>query len=160
MIKKFRPKVFEAPLPEKGEIPVAPQAPLPPPGQLRRLEDKSDSAESVISAGSSFKGEIRGRAGVRILGEIVGNIRCEGLVRVEEAGKVKGKIESPYVILGGELEGDIFSAQHVELRSTAKMRGNIKTALLAIAEGCFIEGQIEMGSPEDQPLKFAEKRKT
>jgi cytoskeletal protein CcmA (bactofilin family) len=40
------------------------------------------------------------------------------------------------------------------------MRGNLKTALLAIAEGGLIEGQIEMGKPEDQPLKFAEKRKT
>lgn len=139
---------------------AVPKPSPPPPEQRRRLEDRFDSAESVIAAGSAFKGEISGRPGLRVGGELVGNIHSEGLVRVEESGKVKGNIESPYVILEGELKGDILAAQHVELRSKANMLGNIKTELLAIAEGCLIEGQIEMGKPENQPLKFAEKRKT
>jgi cytoskeletal protein CcmA (bactofilin family) len=158
MIKKIRDRFLGSPGSARREIPVAPAAPRPLPEKRRRLEDRLDPEESHISAGSSFKGEISGRAGARIAGELLGNIRSEGLVRVEESGKVKGKIESPYVILEGELEGDIISARHVELRSRAKMRGNIKTALLAIADGSYFQGQIDMANPEDQPLKFTEKR--
>ena len=138
--------------------PVSPEIPQPLPEQHRRLEDRLGPDESLISAGSSFQGEISGRAGLRIEGELRGNIRSEGLVRLVESGKVKGNIESPYVILEGELEGDIRSAQHVELRSRAKMRGNVKTALLAVAEGCIFEGEIDMANPEDLPVKFTEKR--
>jgi len=160
MLKGIRSKIFGAARSRGPQKPVSPEIPQPPPERQRRLEDRSDPAESLISAGSSFKGEISGRAGARISGELLGNIRSEGLVRVEETGKVKGKIDSPYVILEGELEGDIRSARHVELRSRAKMRGNIKTALLAIADHCSFEGQIDMANPEDQPVKFTEKRNT
>jgi len=158
MIKKIKDKLLGTPKSGGHEIPAAPPAPQRPPEHRRRMEDRLGPDESLISARSSFRGEISGRAGVRIEGEFLGNIRSEGLVRLAESGKVKGNIESPYVILEGELEGDIRTAQHVELRSRAKMRGNIKTAILAIADGCVFEGQIDMPSPEAQPLKFAEKR--
>ena len=158
MIKKIRSRLFGTPGSGGQEIPAAPPAAQRPPEQRRRLEDRSDPAESVISAGSSFKGDISGRAGARIAGKFLGNILSEGLVRIEETGKVKGNIDSPYVILEGELEGDIRSARHIELRSTAKMRGNIQAALLAIADGCVFEGQIDMPAASDQPLKFTEKR--
>lgn len=126
--------------------------------QFRRLEDRSGPDDSVVSAQSSFKGEISGRAGVRVAGDVQGDIRSEGLVWVEETGKVKGNIFCSYIILEGELEGDIGPSLHVELRTKAKMRGNIKTKLLAIADGSFFDGQVNMPTPEAKPVRFAEKR--
>jgi cytoskeletal protein CcmA (bactofilin family) len=140
------------------ENPIPPETPQPSLEKHRRLEDMADSGESFLSARSSFKGDLSGPAGARIAGEVQGNIRCEGLIRTEETAKIKGNVYSPHVILEGELEGDICSAVRVELRSKAKMRGNIETQELAIAEGCFFEGQISMGTPEAQPVRFKEKR--
>lgn len=128
------------------------------PEKFRRLEDRADASESVISARSSFKGEISGQAGVHILGDFNGNIHSEGLVRSGETAKIKGNIHSPYVIVGGEFEGSIFSARQVELRATARMRGNIETEKLAIADGSFFEGQIQMPNPDSRPVRFAERR--
>jgi len=124
----------------------------------RRLEDRVHPNESVIAAQSSFVGRISGQPGARILGRFEGDIQSEALVRAGKSAKIKGNIHSPYVILEGELEGDICSARQVELRTEAKMRGNIETEKLAIADGCFFEGQIRMAAPEAQPVRFTERR--
>jgi len=140
------------------ERPSAPETPLAQTKHFRRLEDRSVADDSVVSAQSSFKGEISGRAGVRIAGEVQGDIRSEGLVWVEETAKVKGDIFCAYIILEGELEGNIGPALHVELRAKARMRGNIQTQLLAVADGSFFEGQVNMPTPEAEPVRFTEKR--
>ncbi|OGD34979.1 MAG: hypothetical protein A2V45_10580 [Candidatus Aminicenantes bacterium RBG_19FT_COMBO_58_17] len=158
MLKGFKSKVFGAPSSEAPERSVSSETPQDAAKQFRRLEDRSGPDDTVVSAQSSFKGDISGRAGARIAGEMQGDIRCEGLVWVEETAKVKGDIHCAYVILEGELEGNIGPSLHVELRTKAKMRGNIETKLLAIADGSFFEGQVNMPTPEAQPVHFAEKR--
>jgi cytoskeletal protein CcmA (bactofilin family) len=82
---------------------------------------------------------------------VQGEIRCEGLVWVGETGKIKGDIVSAYVILEGELEGNIGPSLHVELRSSARMRGNIDTKVLAIADGTSFEGQVNMPTTRPGP---------
>jgi cytoskeletal protein CcmA (bactofilin family) len=158
MLKGFKSKLFGAPSPEAPERPLSPEIPQAAAKPVRRLEDRSGPDDSVVSAQSSFKGEISGRAGVRVAGEVQGDIHCEGLVWVEETAKVKGNIFCAYVILEGQLEGNIGPALHVELRTKARMRGNIQTKLLAIADGSYFEGQINMPTPQTQPGRFAEKR--
>lgn len=160
MLRGFKSKVFGAPHPEPPEQPAPPEAPPAETKKSRRLEDRSAPDDSVISGQSSFKGEINSRSGVRVVGEMRGDIRCEGLVRIEETGKMTGHIFSAYVILEGELQGDIGPAHHVELRTKARMRGNIHTKLLAIADGSQFEGGINMPAPESRHERFAEKRQT
>ncbi|MGB7294192.1 MAG: polymer-forming cytoskeletal protein [Candidatus Aminicenantales bacterium] len=158
MFKWFKSKTQDpASFPGK-ESPKADGSPQARVEVYRRLEDRVDPTESVISVQSSFKGEIRGQAGAHILGSFEGDIHSEGLVRTGKTARIKGNIYSTYVILQGNLEGDICSAKQVELRAQAKMRGNVETELLAIADGCFFEGQIRMAAPEDQPVRFSEKR--
>lgn len=140
------------------EIPPSPEIPQAAPEKRRRLEDRVDPNESVISSRASFKGKISTQTGARISGELLGNIDSQGLVWVEETGKIKGNIHSPYVILEGELEGDISSARHVEIRAKARMRGNIETELLAVEDGCVLEGRVDMPNSEAKSVKFAEKR--
>ena len=160
MLRGFKSKVFGAPHPDSPEIPVSLETAPAPAKQFRRLEDRSVPGDSAISAQSSFKGEVNSRAGIRVAGEMQGDIRCEGLVRIEETGKMTGNIFSAYVILEGELDGDIGPALHVELRTKSRMRGNIHTKLLAIADGSHFEGSINMPAPEARRERFAEKRQS
>ena len=158
MIKGFKSKIKDSLSSSGNASENAGDAAPAQPKKYRRLEDRVDPNKSVISAQSSFKGEISGPAGAHILGDFEGNISSEGLVWAGKTAKIKGNIQSPYVILEGELHGDIISARQVELRTNAKVRGNIETEMLAIADGCFFEGQIKMAKPETQPIRFKERR--
>jgi cytoskeletal protein CcmA (bactofilin family) len=158
MFKGFKPKIKDQASAQAGKDQSTGDSSPAQMEKYRRLEDRVDPDESVISARCSFKGEISGQAGAHILGNFEGDVRSEGLVRGGKTAKIKGNIHSPYVILEGELDGDILSARQVELRTKAKMRGNIETEMLAIADGCFFEGQIRMATPEAQPVRFIERR--
>lgn len=126
----------------------------------RRVEDKIGSTVSIIAPNTKFKGTIKGRDTLFIAGHLEGKINSEGLVRIDKAGRIDGTINSPYVIIEGEIKGDIQSAEHVELRSEARVTGNIYTAKIVMAEGCTLQGEVHTPREEDKPIVFVEKRKS
>ena len=127
-------------------------------GTQRRLEDKVGDSVSIISEKTKIKGRIEGPDSILISGRYQGEIVCDRLVRIVRGGKMEGPISAPFVIIEGEVIGDISAAQHVELRSKGKVTGNISTEKFAMAEGSFLQGEIHMPSPEDKPQVFIEKR--
>lgn len=124
----------------------------------RRIEDKAGPEESFLARGTKFIGDISGTEGVQVAGHLKGNIQSKGLAWIQRGGKIEGNISSRYTIIEGELNGNINSPEHVELRAEANVIGNIRTAKIAIAEGSFFQGEIHMPSKEDTPIRFEEKR--
>jgi cytoskeletal protein CcmA (bactofilin family) len=124
----------------------------------RRLEDQVDEARSSIAPHTEFKGGIKGEEGVEVAGGMKGDIQSRRLVWIAAGGRMKGDVRSPYVIVEGELDGNIIAAQQVELRRPAKMKGNIETRRIAIAEGCTFHGNVSMAGEDEKPTSFVEKR--
>ena len=124
----------------------------------RRIEDKVGPEESFVAPGTKFIGNISGTEGVRVSGYLKGNIQSKGLVWIQKGGKIDGNIKSQYAIIEGELNGHTNVSEHVELRTEARVIGNVQTAKIAIAEGSFFRGEIQMPSKEDKPIRFVEKR--
>ena len=125
----------------------------------RRVEDKTGTILSIIAPSTKFKGTLSGSDSVLIAGHFKGEIKCKGLVRVDREGRLEGIINSPYVIVEGEITGDIMSAEHVELRDGARVVGNINTIKIVMAEGCTIQGEVQTPREGDKPVVFVEKRK-
>ncbi len=126
----------------------------------RRVEDKTGSILSIIAPSTNFKGTLSGSDSLLIAGHFKGDIKCEGLVRVDREGRIQGTINSPYVIVEGEINGDILSAEHVELRAGARVVGNINTIKIVMAEGCVVQGEVQTPREGDKPFVFVEKRKS
>lgn len=126
----------------------------------RRLEDKIGPIESVIAPNTRFKGKISGQDTIRIAGHFEGDVKCEQMVKIDQGGTLNGTINSTYVIIEGELKGNIDSAEHVEIRTDGRVLGNIHTKQIAIAEGSFIHGEIRMPDKEETPVSFVEKRES
>jgi cytoskeletal protein CcmA (bactofilin family) len=80
------------------------------------------------------------------------------MIWIEKGGNIKGEIDSRHVIIEGRLEGNIKGAEHVEIRDEAQVTGNIQTQKIAMAEGSFFKGEIQMPRQDDQPSQFVEKR--
>ena len=52
------------------------------------------------------------------------------------------------VMLGGEVNGNIVSRTKLEITTKGKLRGDIKTGSLIIAEGVIFEGKCQMITDE------------
>ena len=70
---------------------------------------------------------------------------------VDKGARIEGIIRAPHIIIDGELNGNIDTAEHVELRAECRMIGNINTGKIAIAEGSIFHGEIKTTKKKDIP---------
>ena len=124
---------------------------------FRRREEPTPSQEappiqfrvtSILGEDTSWKGEISGRGGIRIEGLFDGKINLDGIVIIDQKGRVESDlIKADTVIVGGSVRSDI-EAKRVEIRSTGRVWGNVTTVRFSTEEGAYLRGKIQM---EDEP---------
>jgi len=125
----------------------------------RRLEDRLGVSSSILAPNTKIQGKIEGDESLVIKGHLEGDVVSKGLVWLDKGGQIQGQVKSPYVIIDGELIGNIKSAVRVELRTDSRMLGNVETENLAVAEGATFEGGIHMPKRQKEAISFIEKRK-
>ena len=99
---------------------------------------------SILGEGTSWKGEITGKGGIRIEGLFEGKIDLEGLIIVGQKGRVESEvIKADTVIVGGSVRSGI-QAKRVEIRSTGRVWGDVSTVRFSTEEGAYLRGKIQM----------------
>ena len=131
------------------------------PSPNRRLTDTGVPA-TVIGSGTTVHGDVTGGDPVEILGTLEGDCRIDGLCVVAEGGRVLGKVEAAGLVVGGTIEAGTLAADRIELRSSARVSGTITARVVAIADGAFYQGDIQMLGPDAPagPVYFKDRRKS
>ncbi|TBU76850.1 hypothetical protein DNK06_16305 [Pseudomonas daroniae] len=112
---------------------------------------------SLIAAGAAFRGDLEFQGAVQVDGRVLGNILTgEGLVRVSVDGQVEGEVRAPHVVIDGEIIGDVYASQHVELGPRARVRGNLYYGLMEMARGAQVEGGLWPITEQGRPLELPE----
>jgi len=124
----------------------------------KRLEDRDGQRATVIASNTKFEGAISGQDTIRIAGSFKGEITCESMLWVEKGGKMNGPVNARWVIIEGEINGDVEATEQIELRSEGRVIGDISAAKIAIAQGCFFDGKARTLNIKDTPYTFMEKR--
>ncbi|MBN1550952.1 polymer-forming cytoskeletal protein [bacterium] len=107
--------------------------------------EKVSNGISTIADGLIINGNITGEGDMKLAGCVEGEVVLRnGKLIVEHSGYVEGNIEVKEIMISGEVRGKIHAASKVALSSTGKIRGDVKTARIDIAEGAFICGNFEV----------------
>ena len=126
---------------------------------LRRFTDETGRLETVISSDASLKGNLETDSSLELRGKVEGDCVIGGLLWVREGGGITGGVTVEAAVIEGEVRGNIEAKERVELRPGSSLRGNINAGSLAIAEGAFFQGKVQMTSPNTSgPITFQEKR--
>jgi cytoskeletal protein CcmA (bactofilin family) len=125
----------------------------------KRLEQQMGPDITIITEGTVLKGNIKAKGSIRMLGKLEGDIDCEKLIWVSKSGRIDGMIKAIGAIVEGEINGNMEFANQLELRSTGRIVGDIISAKIAMAEGCFHEGEMKTTTAKEKPITFIEKRK-
>ena len=90
-------------------------------------------------------GELSFKDLLRVNGHIRGKVQSErGTLIVADAATVDAQIEVGVAIISGEVNGDVFARERVELGHGAVINGNISTPLLSIKPGATFHGDCRM----------------
>ena len=71
-----------------------------------------------------------------------GNLICAEEIVVEQNGVLSGNITAKRCVVSGTINGDIVSTHQMDIKSTAVIRGNIKSAVINIEPGAVINGKV------------------
>ncbi len=102
--------------------------------------DEDNIVNSIIGAGSEFKGEFKINGLLRIDGKFQGTIDTHGKVLVGQTGDAVTDIKARLVVVGGKVSGNIYATERIILLSTGDIKGNIITPSLVMEEGVQFDG--------------------
>ncbi|WXL26463.1 polymer-forming cytoskeletal protein [Ectopseudomonas mendocina] len=110
---------------------------------------------SLLAVGAELHGELRFEGAVQVDGTVRGNLQAvDGMVRISANGRVEGEVKAPHIIVDGEVLGDIYAIQHLELGAKARIKGNLHYGVMEMAMGAQVEGQLCRMHDEPRPLEL------
>lgn len=120
---------------------------------------------NLLGAGTFVKGDITSDGDFRIDGQLIGSIQCKGKVVIGASGLVEGEIICRDIDISGQVTAQIQVSELLSLKSTARLKGDIRASQLAIEPGavftgsCRMDGQADTGkeSKSDDDRKAREK---
>ena len=102
---------------------------------------------TIIGNDIVFKGDLHGDSVIRIEGRVEGNINLKQGIILGEKAYVEGNMESDYIILFGNIKGNIKSKENI-LKSTGNVQGDIVTDALEIEMGSRYNGNLKISQVE------------
>lgn len=102
--------------------------------------------DTLIGAGTKIEGNIRFSGGLRVDGEIVGNIVAEpgqpSTLVLSEHAKVTGEIDVTHLVVNGEVNGPVRATDYLELLSKAKITGDVEYGTMETHLGALLSGKL------------------
>jgi cytoskeletal protein CcmA (bactofilin family) len=123
---------------------------------------KQPPIKSLVAQGTRIEGGVQFAEGMRIDGDIVGDIRASpdhpSILVVSETARVEGAVHADHIIINGQVEGPVHAKELLELQPTARITGDVHYKALEMHQGATIAGQMFPAAElveEKPPLKLA-----
>jgi cytoskeletal protein CcmA (bactofilin family) len=122
---------------------------------------KQPPIKSLIADGSQITGNITFTDGLRVDGQITGNIHASeevsSILVISEIATVTGEITADHIIINGSVKGPIHARKMLELQPKARIEGDVQYAALEMHQGALITGQLRpiLINEEKPTLKLA-----
>jgi cytoskeletal protein CcmA (bactofilin family) len=102
--------------------------------------------DSLIGAGTSIDGDLNFTGGLRIDGQVNGNVvaaqgKPSTLVLSEHA-RVNGEVNVTHLVINGAISGSVYASEYMELQSKAKVNGDVHYTTLEIQLGAVVDGRL------------------
>jgi cytoskeletal protein CcmA (bactofilin family) len=140
------------------------------PGKRAAMHNENDN-EKPVSTGQSnapggvgdlrlgrgvhLEGKLTFAGTVRIDAKFVGSIITDDVLVVGEGARIDATITCGTTVVHGEVNGNIQAKSGVEIRSGARVRGDLETPSLVVEKGAFFQGATRMDGSKAARTKSA-----
>lgn len=102
--------------------------------------------DSLIGAGTLIEGNVTFTGGLRIDGEIRGNVCASadqpGTLVVSEHARIDGEVNVPHLVINGTVNGPVYSGASLELQPHARVTGDVEYSSIELHLGAIVEGRL------------------
>lgn len=116
-------------------------------GEMKTKNTNFDSqVGTLIGPTVTVRGDLEFCGTLHVEGRIVGNVVAErnqpATISVAEHGRIEGQVRAPVILVNGELTGDVFGEERVQLNSKARVVGDIHYKIVEMAAGAQLTGRL------------------
>jgi cytoskeletal protein CcmA (bactofilin family) len=115
--------------------------------------------DSLIGISTSIEGNVRFQGGLRIDGQVKGNVIAEGddpsMLVISEHAKVEGEVRVAHLVVNGEIVGPVYSSELLELQPRARITGDVYYKALEMHGGALVAGKLTHDQVGEPVLKLA-----
>jgi cytoskeletal protein CcmA (bactofilin family) len=105
-----------------------------------------NSIDTLVGADTRIEGDIHFTGGLRIDGEIRGNvsepIASPSTLILSEHGRIEGAVSASKIVINGKVVGPVKAGQFIELQTKAHITGDVYYKSLEMHTGAVIEGKL------------------
>ena len=112
-----------------------------------------DAATSVIDQGCELEGRLCFSGTLVLHGKFRGELASCDMLLVGETGELEAEVQVGTAIVSGQVRGNIMARERVELRSSARIFGDIMTPVLVLEEGVVFDGRCKMRNDEPAAMQ-------
>ena len=116
--------------------------------------------DTLIGAGTKIEGDVSFTGGLRVDGEIRGNVRCvdgqHGTLVLSEHARIEGAVSVSHLVINGTVMGPVTTSEFLELQPRARVTGDVEYNAVEIHLGAIVEGRlVHQGAAKAVELKLA-----
>lgn len=119
----------------------------------RKREFEEDKITGFFDKDTEIKGELSFQGSFRIDGRFKGKINSDSMLIIGESGKVDADIKIGYMVIDGEVKGNVQAIERVEIHSNGRVMGTITTPNLVIEEGAYLEANCQTTDKMPPPIQ-------
>ena len=118
---------------------------------MKNIPEESNTQTSTINTivgkGSVVEGVYQIDGGIRIDGELKGELSASDTVIVGPSGDVNvDMLKAKSMVIGGRVTGKLEVLGHTRLQATSVFAGELRTRLLVVDEGAVFHGELLAGT--------------
>jgi cytoskeletal protein CcmA (bactofilin family) len=102
--------------------------------------------DSLIGTGTKIEGNVSFSGGLRVDGEIVGNVAAvaeqASTLVVSEQARIQGEIRVSHLVVNGAINGPVYASEFLELQSRSRVQGDVHYNTLEMHLGAIVEGRL------------------
>ena len=101
---------------------------------------------TIIGKGMEIQGMLQVSGDMRVGGKIVGSINVDGKMIMSKGGVIEGDVETKNAEIAHKVRGNLLITEHLILRNTAEIDGDIKAKRMTVDEGAMVTGTCKVGT--------------
>lgn len=114
--------------------------------QPEKTTTVTGNGTTLISTGTTLKGDISSNSDLRIDGTVIGNINSSAKIVIGANGIVEGDIFGNQADIVGKVSGNVRTKELLQLRGESIVTGNLYAGKLQVEPTATFNGQCHMGA--------------
>lgn len=131
--------------------------------EMSKARNRTDGAPrdvgdvvSIVGPGMKVVGDCSSDGTIRIEGQVEGSVKAAKSVVIGKEGVVLGDVVTQDAIVAGRVNGSVSAESRVELQTTCRVQGDIRSRRIKLDEGGQVDGQLHMGGRSaEKPAEVA-----